>query len=58
MKSGSERTVPPKLQAVLDTFAAFPDPADRTNLLGYPNVRNYDGSWTEWGNSVGVPIEK
>ena len=26
-------------------------------LLGYPNVRNYDGSWTEWGNSVGVPIE-
>jgi thiosulfate/3-mercaptopyruvate sulfurtransferase len=29
-----------------------------TYLLGYPNVRNYDGSWTEWGNSVGVPIEK
>lgn len=29
-----------------------------TNLLGYPHVRNYDGSWTEWGNSVGVPIEK
>ncbi len=25
-------------------------------LLGYPNVRNYDGSWTEWGNLVGVPI--
>jgi len=28
-----------------------------TYLLGYPNVRNYDGSWTEWGNSVGLPIE-
>ncbi len=29
-----------------------------TYLLGYPHVRNYDGSWTEWGNLVGVPIEK
>ena len=28
------------------------------HLLGYPTVRNYDGSWTEWGNSVGVPITK
>lgn len=27
-------------------------------LLGYANVRNYDGSWTEWGNLVGVPIER
>jgi len=26
-------------------------------LLGFPNVRNYDGSWTEWGNAVGAPIE-
>jgi thiosulfate/3-mercaptopyruvate sulfurtransferase len=29
-----------------------------TYLLGYPQVRNYDGSWTEWGNLVGAPIEK
>ncbi len=29
-----------------------------THLLGYDRVRNYDGSWTEWGNLVGVPIEK
>lgn len=27
-------------------------------LLGYEKVRNYDGSWTEWGNLVGAPIEK
>ena len=27
-------------------------------LLGYPSVRNYDGSWTEWGNMIGNPIEK
>jgi thiosulfate/3-mercaptopyruvate sulfurtransferase len=27
-------------------------------LLGYPDVRNYDGSWTEWGNLVDVPIVK
>jgi thiosulfate/3-mercaptopyruvate sulfurtransferase len=29
-----------------------------TQLLGYPEVRNYDGSWTEWGNLVNAPIEK
>jgi thiosulfate/3-mercaptopyruvate sulfurtransferase len=29
-----------------------------TELLGYENVRLYDGSWTEWGNVVGVPIER
>jgi len=27
-------------------------------LLGYDNVKNYDGSWTEWGNLIGAPIEK
>jgi thiosulfate/3-mercaptopyruvate sulfurtransferase len=27
-------------------------------ILGYDNVRNYDGSWTEWGNLIGVPIRK
>ena len=27
-------------------------------LLGYANVKNYDGSWTEWGNLVGAPVEK
>ncbi len=27
-------------------------------LLGYPNVRNYDGSWTEWGNLIRNPIQK
>jgi thiosulfate/3-mercaptopyruvate sulfurtransferase len=27
-------------------------------LLGYPKVRNYDGSWTEWGSLIGVPIAR
>jgi len=27
-------------------------------LLGYQDVKNYDGSWTEWGNLVGAPVEK
>jgi thiosulfate/3-mercaptopyruvate sulfurtransferase len=27
-------------------------------LLNYPDVRNYDGSWTEWGSSIKTPIEK
>lgn len=29
-----------------------------TYLLGFPHVRNYDGSWTEWGNRVRAPIER
>jgi thiosulfate/3-mercaptopyruvate sulfurtransferase len=29
-----------------------------TELLGYPDVRNYDGSWTEWGSLIGAPIEQ
>lgn len=29
-----------------------------TYLLGFPDVRNYDGSWTEWGNLIRTPIEK
>jgi thiosulfate/3-mercaptopyruvate sulfurtransferase len=29
-----------------------------THLLGFPSVRNYDGSWTEWGNMVRSPIER
>jgi thiosulfate/3-mercaptopyruvate sulfurtransferase len=29
-----------------------------SHLLGYEQVRNYDGSWTEWGNSVRLPIER
>jgi len=29
-----------------------------TYLLGYSKVKNYDGSWTEWGNLVNAPIEK
>ncbi|MBI4341680.1 MAG: sulfurtransferase, partial [Candidatus Omnitrophica bacterium] len=28
------------------------------HLLGYANVKNYDGSWTEWGNLVAAPVEK
>jgi thiosulfate/3-mercaptopyruvate sulfurtransferase len=27
-------------------------------LLAYPDVKNYDGSWTEWGSLIGAPIER
>ena len=27
-------------------------------LMGFPNVSNYDGSWTEWGNLVGAPVQR
>lgn len=30
----------------------------RTELLGYTDVKSYDGSWTEWGSMVGMPIER
>jgi thiosulfate/3-mercaptopyruvate sulfurtransferase len=29
-----------------------------TELLGHPDVRNYDGSWTEWGSLIGAPIDR
>jgi thiosulfate/3-mercaptopyruvate sulfurtransferase len=29
-----------------------------SELLGFDHVRNYDGSWTEWGNLVGAPVER
>jgi thiosulfate/3-mercaptopyruvate sulfurtransferase len=29
-----------------------------SELLGYDHVRNYDGSWTEWGNLVGAQVER
>ena len=38
-------------------LANAPEPPGLSDLLtGYPSVRNYDGSWTEWGNLVGAPI--
>jgi thiosulfate/3-mercaptopyruvate sulfurtransferase len=29
-----------------------------TELLGYADVKSYEGSWTEWGSTVGMPIER
>jgi thiosulfate/3-mercaptopyruvate sulfurtransferase len=65
---------PPELRALYEAKGVTPDKeviaycriGERSShtwftlkyLLGYPTVRNYDGSWTEWGSLVGVPIEK
>ncbi|MFQ3610905.1 MAG: sulfurtransferase [Fimbriimonadales bacterium] len=65
---------PEELRALYETLGVTPDKSvitycrigERSShtwfvlkyLLGYPNVRNYDGSWTEWGNIVGAPIER
>ncbi len=65
---------PEELRALYETLGVTPDKqvitycriGERSShtwfvlkyLLGYPNVRNYDGSWTEWGNIVGAPIER
>ena len=40
-----------QLQGAADLFVL-------SYLLGYPRVRNYDGSWTEWGNLVGAPVAR
>ena len=39
-------------------YVSFVNWASFFKWLGHPDVRNYDGSWTEWGNLVGAPIER
>jgi thiosulfate/3-mercaptopyruvate sulfurtransferase len=72
-EDGTFRT-PDELRAIYEPKGVTPDKdviaycriAERSShswfllkyLLGYEKVRNYDGSWTEWGNMVGVPVEK
>ena len=51
-RQGHRRLLPHRRAIVSHTWFVLHD------LLGYQNVRNYDGSWTEWGNVVGVPIEQ
>jgi thiosulfate/3-mercaptopyruvate sulfurtransferase len=60
-RSFAERGITPErevitycLVGVLSSYAWFV----LHELLGYPHVRNYDGSWSEWGNLVGVPIAR
>ena len=68
-KSGSELAELYEVQAAIDKeneTIAYCRIGERSShtwfvlkyLLGHEKVRNYDGSWTEWGNSVGVPIER
>ncbi len=57
-----EKGITPKLKEVV-TYCRIGERSSHSwfvlkYLLGYPNVRNYDGSWTEWGNLIGAPIEK
>lgn len=40
-----------------DTLVSTASAVEHLNDLGFPSVRNYDGSWTERGNIVGAPIE-
>ena len=51
-------TLNPRLQEIVDDFASLGGKDRLQLLLGYPHVRNYDGSWTEWGNSVRAPIAR
>lgn len=56
------RGITPKLKEVV-TYCRIGERSSHSwfvlkYLLGYPNVKNYDGSWTEWGNLIGAPIEK
>jgi len=56
-----EAGLPPNSETVI-TYCRIGERSSHTwfvlkELLGYPDVKNYDGSWTEWGSMVGTPIE-